>query len=393
MSGISQAEKLKQLQLLGESVPLCSCHSLPMAWSKSNKKTQGGSWNCIEKRRARGRKWTTDKYQNDPSFKKKMLEYKKEFYKDNADEVKTKRKQRYHSSLIVRENAKKYSHNRYMTNPAVRQKLKEYAYKRRALLNKAKRVTYTDQDVWNKSQGLCYFCQKPVDSSFKYPHPESPVKHHLHPISKRGADVLKNISLAHNFCNGSVSNTYSSPFKSWQIKETPYKIAMEKIIAHHYLHRKANASYIYGLYDELDVLTGVVTFGVPASNRTSLSVCPSNTKLVLELTRLWIDDDAPFGAASWLVSRALKQLPSRIIISYADLDQGHEGTIYKALSFNYAGQSKARNEWRIPGKTRNVGKIEGAQLHKVSAKNRYWTVTGNKRQKNQLRRLVKWPSI
>ena len=97
-----------------------------------------------------------------------------------------------------------------------------------------------------------------------------------------------------------------------------------------------------------------------------------------------------FGAGSWFVSRALKQLPPRIIVSYSDLSFNHFGTVYKALNFNYAGQSKPRKEWRFPGKSRNVGKIEGAILCEVSPKNRYWTITGTKRDRNKIMPLVKW---
>jgi hypothetical protein len=139
----------------------------------------------------------------------------------------------------------------------------------------------------------------------------------------------------------------------------------------------------------------VVTFGSPSSWRINQSICPGLPKSVIELNRLWISDDAPFGAASWFVSKALRELPALIVVSYADSSiQGrigpHDGAVYRALSFNYAGKTKARKEWRMPDKARNTGKVPGAVLSDVSSKHRYWTVTGNRREKKTLRALVQW---
>jgi len=104
-------------------------------------------------------------------------------------------------------------------------------------------------------------------------------------------------------------------------------------------------------------LIGVCTFGQPPSP----SLCKGlagveNKHRVLELNRLWIMDETPKNTESWFVSRCLKQLrqlaPERYyIISYSDISQGHEGIIYRALSFLYLGLSDKHNKWIVEGTT------------------------------------------
>jgi 5-methylcytosine-specific restriction endonuclease McrA len=52
------------------------------------------------------------------------------------------------------------------------------------------------------SQTVCGICGKPVDKSFKFPHPLSPCIDHIIPIAKGGhPSDLNNLQLAHLCCN------------------------------------------------------------------------------------------------------------------------------------------------------------------------------------------------
>lgn len=52
------------------------------------------------------------------------------------------------------------------------------------------------------TQTICGICGKPVDFSFKYPHPLSPCIDHIIPIAKGGhPSDLSNLQLAHWVCN------------------------------------------------------------------------------------------------------------------------------------------------------------------------------------------------
>ena len=169
------------------------------------------------------------------------------------------------------------------------------------------------------------------------------------------------------------------------------------IVNFHYLHRWPNVQYAIGLYRDW-VLEGVVTFGQPASPHVKVSACRANPEKVVELNRLWVSDDLPRNTESWFLSRALKLLPPLVIVSYADTGVGHQGYVYRASNFYFGGESAERYDYEIPGKhSRGYIRsgIPSSQLNKVprSRKMRYWTVTGNRRERKELEKIVGWSKL
>jgi len=118
----------------------------------------------------------------------------------------------------------------------------------------------------------------------------------------------------------------------------------------HYAHRLPSISYAFGLYLDGE-LKGVVTYGSPPSPTLVNGICGEKwAKNVLELNRLVLVDNQK-NEASRLVSGSLKLLPKpKIVVSFADTAQNHEGIIYQATNFLYTGLSAKRQEWAVKGK-------------------------------------------
>ena len=93
---------------------------------------------------------------------------------------------------------------------------------------------------------------------------------------------------------------------------------------------------------------GVVCYGTPSSAplRTGLAG-PEHADNVLELTRLWIDDDVPRNAASFLVGNTLRRNSKEFIVSFAEIQAGHYGGIYQATNFLYTGLSAKRTDYHV----------------------------------------------
>lgn len=183
------------------------------------------------------------------------------------------------------------------------------------------------------------------------------------------------------------------------VTEIKSKFAATVVIEKHYLHRRPPISFAYGLFlDNGETCVGVLTFGTPASRHLQKSVCPTNPSVVIELNRLWVDDTMPRNTESWFISRCLAKLPPRLVCSYADTKQGHVGYVYRASNWFYAGQTDQdrktpRFDYVVAGKhSRDAfrgGSKEYTRVRRLP-KHRYWTVTGNRRDRRDLSRLCGW---
>lgn len=183
------------------------------------------------------------------------------------------------------------------------------------------------------------------------------------------------------------------------------KDAIKLVVDNHYLHRRPPISFAFGVFKSNDLL-GCVTYGIPASRHLQKSACPTAPDIVIELNRLWLDDSLPKNCESWFVSKTLKLLPPRIVVSYADpvIDgngRQHFGFIYRALNFYYAGWTDMHRKTPridyLPADptthTRDAFRNGYVEKRYRVAKVKYWTVTGNKRERRDLERLCPWPKL
>ena len=122
------------------------------------------------------------------------------------------------------------------------------------------------------------------------------------------------------------------------------------ILGIHYAKRWPSISYAYGLFDGQELI-GVVTYGTPPSAPLRKGIAGDEFKAdVLELNRLCLKYNRK-NEASKLVGGSLRLLPkNRIIVSFADTQQGHTGVVYQATNFMYCGLSAKDSElmlvWR-----------------------------------------------
>jgi hypothetical protein len=111
------------------------------------------------------------------------------------------------------------------------------------------------------------------------------------------------------------------------------------MIRRHYLKKWPGVCVMtLGLFCYGD-LRGVIVFSLP----------PRETfkrygGLTWELGRLWVSDEVPANAETYLIGRAVRYIRQtrrdvKALVSYADPSVGHRGTIYKAANWTADGRT------------------------------------------------------
>jgi hypothetical protein len=121
------------------------------------------------------------------------------------------------------------------------------------------------------------------------------------------------------------------------------------------------AKEVFGLFRDgafLPELVGVCIYTRPAGPSAAQKYYPQDPNKCLELRRLCLIDDTPKNAESFFVSRTLKWLRKntdwKFVVSYADPEQGHEGTIYKAANFKYEGVTAPGQSLLVDGQSFHI---------------------------------------
>ena len=133
-------------------------------------------------------------------------------------------------------------------------------------------------------------------------------------------------------------------------------IAKTLIEKNHYTHKWTLCTVAYGVYIKKYIestffggfdseLIGVLVYGnaVGRNASTSISSLLTNDN-VLELTRLWIADGYGKNIESYCIAESFRLLNQeypniKCVLSYADSEEGHTGTIYQATGFLYQGDN------------------------------------------------------
>jgi len=125
----------------------------------------------------------------------------------------------------------------------------------------------------------------------------------------------------------------------WYVKEVTRKDITNFIETWHY-SKNINGcicDYNFALYSPDGIMKGAMFYGrmAMANQWKRFSSSPDD---VIELRRLCCVDDTPKNTESYFIGQTFKLLRKNwrrdgVIVSYADKEYGHEGTIYKATNF------------------------------------------------------------
>lgn len=130
--------------------------------------------------------------------------------------------------------------------------------------------------------------------------------------------------------------------RSWRHLSTVQHVSQYEatpLIKRHYLGKWPGVSVCsLGMYCQ-DWLAGVLVFALPPSE-TSMRYGMATW----ELARLWIHDDVPGNAETWLIGQSVKHVRRHhpeveMLVSYADPSAGHTGTIYRAANWKTDGRT------------------------------------------------------
>jgi hypothetical protein len=200
-----------------------------------------------------------------------------------------------------------------------------------------------------------------------------------------------------------------SPKQVYQIREIGYQMAMSVAIEKHYLHRQAPCEKAFGLFCcKCSDLIGIVVYGTPSSAPLRSGICGKDESgNVIELTRLWIADGTPKNTESYLIGNTVSKAGKDIVVSFAEIEQGHIGVIYQATNWIYTGLSAKRTNWTIEGVESHCQTIadkysadqirrrygEKFTLKDRPLKHRYVYFNGSKRRKSDLLKKLKYPIL
>ena len=210
------------------------------------------------------------------------------------------------------------------------------------------------------------------------------------------------------------------------------RIARDMIEKNHYSGRLSSCRYPLGVFyeedsqhqffDKNEKLIGVACYGFPVGRRVVGSIFKEEiieNRNILELTRLFIHDGYGKNIESLVISLSFKWMKQhapniKVLISYADPEQSHDGAIYQATNWIYQGcgdfqlaptyslRVNEEDDWMHSRSVyskygsaapENLKKAIGRDfwLKKEASKHRYIYFLGNKKENRHFKKMMKHP--
>jgi len=152
----------------------------------------------------------------------------------------------------------------------------------------------------------------------------------------------------------------NTPVRDFTVDMILYKQCKQFCEEWHYSKTCPAGKYYFGLY-RCNELIGVICYGEPAMRNQKKCYGAD-----IELRRLCCIDDTPKNTESFFIGntlRKLKKIGIKKVLSLADPNFGHSGTIYKASNFVLLGEEQG-------GGSRDIF-IDGVKIHSRTAFAKY----------------------
>ena len=163
----------------------------------------------------------------------------------------------------------------------------------------------------------------------------------------------------------------------FNIEPVDRKVIQSFIHKWHYSHdtNGIQQRQCFALYNDNKII-GAMMYAIPSMPNTAKKYNPDNPERCWELRRLCCIDDTPTNTESYFIGQTLRWLrqntDTEVIVSYADLEQGHQGIIYKASNFHYLGQSGGGQVLMVDGKKYHARSLNQKEKPYGRALKRRW---------------------
>ena len=165
--------------------------------------------------------------------------------------------------------------------------------------------------------------------------------------------------------------------RNFTVEPVDRKVIQSFIHRWHYSHdtNGIQQKQCFALYNDGKII-GAIIYAIPSMPNTAKKYNPDNPDRCWELRRLCCIDDTPTNTESYFIGQTLRWLrqntDTEVIVSYADLEQGHEGVIYKASNFYYLGQSGGGQVLMVDGKKYHARSLNQKEKPYGRALKRRW---------------------
>lgn len=137
-----------------------------------------------------------------------------------------------------------------------------------------------------------------------------------------------------------------------RLEKASTKAIKYAIMNFHYSKSVPMVQSAFSVFNDDDEWCGVICYAIGANNVLAKSFGLPNGA-VAELVRVALNGKQ--GTTSKAVSISMRIIKKhspliRLLVSYADTEQGHEGIIYQASNWIYCGNSQAADEYMFQGK-------------------------------------------